>query len=352
MSSSAGHVHTGGDDPTKVAMLGLTFDDVLLLPAASDVVPNQVDTSSQLTREIRLNVPLVSSAMDTVTEARMAIAMARAGGMGVLHRNSSIEVQAGWVETVKRSEAGMVTDPVTCKPTDTLADVDAMCARFRISGLPVTDDAGQLVGIITNRDMRFEVDQHRQVAEVMTKAPLITAREGVTAEVALGLLRRHKIEKLPIVDGHGKLTGLITVKDFVKTEQHPNATKDRDGRLLVGAAVGAGDEAWARAMALADAGVDVLIVDSAHGHSRGVLEMITKLKAEIGDRVQLIGGNVATRSGALALVEAGADAVKVGVGPGSICTTRVIAGVGAPQITAILEATAACKAHGVPVIAD
>ena len=352
MSSSAGHVHTGGDDPTKVAMLGLTFDDVLLLPAASDVVPNQVDTSSQLTREIRLNVPLVSSAMDTVTEARMAIAMARAGGMGVLHRNSSIEVQAGWVETVKRSEAGMVTDPVTCKPTDTLADVDAMCARFRISGLPVTDDAGQLVGIITNRDMRFEVDQHRQVAEVMTKAPLITAREGVTAEVALGLLRRHKIEKLPIVDGHGKLTGLITVKDFVKTEQHPNATKDRDGRLLVGAAVGAGDEAWARAMALADAGVDVLIVDSAHGHSRGVLEMITKLKGEIGDRVQLIGGNVATRSGALALVEAGADAVKVGVGPGSICTTRVIAGVGAPQITAILEATAACKAHGVPVIAD
>ncbi|WFR73964.1 IMP dehydrogenase [Prescottella defluvii] len=352
MSSSAGHVHTGGDDPNKVAMLGLTFDDVLLLPAASDVVPNQVDTSSQLTREIRLNVPLVSSAMDTVTEARMAIAMARAGGMGVLHRNSSIEAQAGWVETVKRSEAGMVTDPVTCKPTNTLAEVDAMCARFRISGLPVTDEAGQLVGIITNRDMRFEVDQNRQVAEVMTKAPLITAREGVTAEVALGLLRRHKIEKLPIVDGHGKLTGLITVKDFVKTEQHPNATKDRDGRLLVGAAVGVGDEAWTRAMTLADAGVDVLVVDSAHGHSRGVLEMITKLKGEIGDRVQLIGGNVATRSGALALVEAGADAVKVGVGPGSICTTRVIAGVGAPQITAILEATAAASAHGVPVIAD
>lgn len=352
MSSSAGHVHTGGDDPNKVAMLGLTFDDVLLLPAASDVVPNQVDTSTQLTRDIRLNVPLVSSAMDTVTEARMAIAMARAGGMGVLHRNSSIEAQAGWVETVKRSEAGMVTDPVTCKPTNTLAEVDAMCARFRISGLPVTDDAGQLVGIITNRDMRFEVDQNRQVAEVMTKAPLITAREGVTAEVALGLLRRHKIEKLPIVDGHGKLTGLITVKDFVKTEQHPNATKDRDGRLLVGAAVGVGDEAWTRAMALADAGVDVLVVDSAHGHSRGVLEMITKLKGEIGDRVQLIGGNVATRSGALALVEAGADAVKVGVGPGSICTTRVIAGVGAPQITAILEATAAAAAHGVPVIAD
>ncbi|MGO4204391.1 IMP dehydrogenase [Rhodococcus sp. TAF43] len=352
MSSTGGHVHTGGDDPNKVAMLGLTFDDVLLLPAASDVVPNQVDTSSQLTREIRLNVPLVSSAMDTVTEARMAIAMARAGGMGVLHRNSAVEAQAGWVETVKRSEAGMVTDPVTCSPSDTLAEVDAKCARFRISGLPVTDETGTLVGIITNRDMRFEVDENRPVAEVMTKAPLITAREGVTAEVALGLLRRHKIEKLPIVDGHGKLTGLITVKDFVKTEQHPNATKDRDGRLLVGAAVGVGDDAWVRAMTLADAGADVLVVDSAHGHQINILQMIAKLKAEIGDRVQLIGGNVATRAGALALAEAGADAVKIGVGPGSICTTRVIAGVGAPQITAILEATAACKALGVPVIAD
>ncbi|MGW0041750.1 IMP dehydrogenase [Rhodococcus sp. NPDC003348] len=352
MTNSGGHVRTGGDRPDKVAMLGLTFDDVLLLPAASDVIPSQVDTSSQLTREIRLNVPLVSSAMDTVTEARMAIAMARAGGMGVLHRNLSTEAQAAQVETVKRSEAGMVTDPVTCKPTDTLADVDAMCARFRISGLPVTDEQGQLVGIITNRDMRFEVDQNRPVSEVMTKAPLITAQEGVTAEAALGLLRRHKIEKLPIVDGQGKLTGLITVKDFVKTEQHPNATKDRDGRLLVGAAVGVGDDAWARAMALTDAGVDVLVVDSAHGHSNGVLGMIAKIKAEVGDRVQIIGGNVATRGGAQALVEAGVDAVKVGVGPGSICTTRVIAGVGAPQITAILEAVAACKPLGVPVIAD
>jgi IMP dehydrogenase len=352
MTSSAGHVHTGGDDPNKVAMLGLTYDDVLLLPAASNVIPGQVDTSSQLTRDIRLRVPLVSSAMDTVTEARMAIAMARAGGMGVLHRNLSIDAQAGQVETVKRSEAGMVTDPVTCKPSDTLAEVDAKCARFRISGLPVTDDAGQLVGIITNRDMRFEVDQNRAVSEVMTKSPLITAQEGVTAEVALGLLRRHKIEKLPIVDGQGKLTGLITVKDFVKTEQHPDATKDRDGRLLVGAAVGVGDEAWSRAMALTDAGVDVLVVDSAHGHSAGVLDMISKLKAEVDERVQIIGGNVATRSGAAALIEAGVDAVKVGVGPGSICTTRVIAGVGAPQITAILEAVAAAKPHGVPVIAD
>lgn len=349
---SAAPVRTGGDDPDKIAMLGLTFDDVLLLPAASDLIPSAVDTSSQLTRDIRLRVPLVSSAMDTVTEARMAIAMARAGGMGVLHRNLSAADQAAQVETVKRSEAGMVTDPVTCKPNDSLAEVDAMCARFRISGLPVTDETGSLVGIITNRDMRFEVDQTRKVSEVMTKAPLITAREGVTAEAALGLLRRHKIEKLPIVDGQGKLTGLITVKDFVKTEQHPDATKDRDGRLLVGAAVGVGQDAWSRAMALTDAGVDVLIVDTAHGHQVQVLEMVAKVKKEVGDRVQVVGGNIATRSGAAALVAAGADAVKVGVGPGSICTTRVVAGVGAPQITAILEAVAVCKPAGVPVIAD
>ena len=245
---------TGGDDPHKMAMLGLTFDDVLLLPAASDVIPATADTSSQLTRKIRLKVPLVSSAMDTVTESRMAIAMARAGGMGVLHRNLPVAEQAGQVEMVKRSEAGMVTDPVTCRPDNTLAEVDAMCAKFRISGLPVVDDSGALVGIITNRDMRFEVDQTKPVSEVMTKAPLITAREGVSADAALGLLRRNKIEKLPIVDGHGRLTGLITVKDFVKTEQHPLATKDSDGRLLVGAAVGVGGDAWVRAMTLVDAG--------------------------------------------------------------------------------------------------
>ncbi|MYR06241.1 IMP dehydrogenase [Gordonia sp. SID5947] len=346
------HVRTGGDDPGKVAMLGLTFDDVLLLPAASDVIPSDADTSSRVTKNITLKVPLVSSAMDTVTEARMAIAMARAGGMGVLHRNLSIEDQAGQVETVKRSEAGMVTDPVTCSPTDTLAEVDAKCARYRISGLPVVDQVGELIGIITNRDMRFEVDQSRPVSEVMTKAPLITAQEGVSAEAALGLLRRNKIEKLPIVDGNGKLTGLITVKDFVKTEQHPLATKDADGRLLVGAAVGTGDPQWDRAMALADAGADVIIVDTAHAHNRLVLDMVSKLKAEVGDRVQVVGGNVATREAALALVEAGADAVKVGVGPGSICTTRVVAGVGAPQITAILEAVAVCRQHDVPVIAD
>ncbi|WP_370369301.1 IMP dehydrogenase [Mycolicibacterium sp. CH28] len=345
-------VPTGGDDPNKIAMLGLTFDDVLLLPAASDVVPAGADTSSQLTKKIRLKVPLVSSAMDTVTEARMAIAMARQGGMGVLHRNLSIAEQAGQVETVKRSEAGMVTDPVTCSPDNTLAEVDAMCARFRISGLPVVDRNGSLVGIITNRDMRFEVDMSKPVSEVMTKSPLITAQEGVTADAALGLLRRNKIEKLPIVDGHGRLTGLITVKDFVKTEQHPLATKDSDGRLLVGAAVGVGDDAWDRAMTLVDAGVDVLVVDTAHAHNRLVLEMVGKVKAGVGHRVEVIGGNVATRSAAAALVEAGADAVKVGVGPGSICTTRVVAGVGAPQITAILEATAVCAPAGVPVIAD
>lgn len=333
-------------------MLGLTFDDVLLLPAASDVIPSEVDTSSRVTKKISLRVPLVSSAMDTVTESRMAIAMARAGGMGVLHRNLSIEAQASQVETVKRSEAGMVTDPVTCSPTDTLAEVDAMCARYRISGLPVVDGRGELVGIITNRDMRFEVDLNRPVSEVMTKSPLITAQEGVSAEAALGLLRRNKVEKLPIVDGNGRLTGLITVKDFVKTEQHPLATKDADGRLLVGAAVGTGEPQWGRAMALADAGADVIIVDTAHAHNRLVLDMVAKLKAEVGDRVEIVGGNVATREAAQALIDAGADAVKVGVGPGSICTTRVVAGVGAPQITAILEAVAACKKADVPVIAD
>ncbi len=352
MSSAAGPVHTGGDDPGKVAMLGLTFDDVLLLPAASEIMRNEADTSTQLTRGIRLSVPLVSSAMDTVTESRMAIAMARAGGMGVLHRNLSLTDQAAQVETVKRSEAGMVTDPVTCSPSDTLATVDAMCARFRISGLPVTDDDGALVGIITNRDMRFEQDHARAVSEVMTRAPLITAQVGVTADAALGLLRRHKLEKLPIVDGQGTLRGLITVKDFVKTEQYPDATKDHDGRLLVGAAVGIGDDAWQRSMALIDAGVDVLVVDTAHGHSRPVLDMVAKLRSEVGERVQLIGGNVATREGAAALVEAGVDAVKIGVGPGSICTTRVVAGVGAPQVTAILEAAAVCGPAGVPVIAD
>jgi IMP dehydrogenase len=338
--------------PPKFAMLGLTFDDVLLLPAESDVVPGGADTSTQISRRVRLKVPLVSSPMDTVTESRMAIAMARAGGLGVLHRNLAPDEQAAQVEVVKRSEAGMVTDPVTCSPTDTLADVDALCSRFRISGLPVTDGDGRLVGIITNRDMRFEMDHSRPVHEVMTHAPLITAKIGVSAEAALGLLRRNKLEKLPIVDGAGILRGLITIKDFNKTEKYPLATKDPDGRLVVAAAVGVGEEAYGRAMTLVEAGVDVVMVDTAHGHSRRVLEMVAKLRAEVGDSVDVVGGNVATRSGAQALVEAGADAVKVGVGPGSICTTRVVAGVGAPQITAIYEASLACKEAGVPVIGD
>jgi IMP dehydrogenase len=338
--------------PAKFAALGLTFDDVLLLPAESDVVPGQADTSTQISRRVRLKVPLVSSPMDTVTESRMAIAMARAGGLGVLHRNLAPDEQASQVEVVKRSEAGMVTDPVTCSPDDTLADVDALCSRFRISGLPVTDAEGRLVGIITNRDMRFEMDHSRPVREVMTDAPLITAKIGVSAEAALGLLRRNKLEKLPIVDGAGILRGLITIKDFNKTEKYPLATKDPDGRLVVAAAVGVGEEAFARGMTLVEAGVDVLMVDTAHGHSRRVLEMVAKLRAEVGDSVDVVGGNVATRAGAQALVEAGADAVKVGVGPGSICTTRVVAGVGAPQITAIYEASLACRAAGIPVIGD
>jgi len=338
--------------PPKFAMLGLTFDDVLLLPAESDVVPGAADTSTRLSRRVQLRVPLVSSPMDTVTESRMAIAMARAGGLGVLHRNLGADEQAAQVEVVKRSEAGMVTDPVTCSPDDTLADVDALCSRYRISGLPVTDGDGRLVGIITNRDMRFEMDHTRPVREVMTPAPLITARIGVSAEAALGLLRRNKLEKLPIVDGAGILRGLITIKDFNKTEKYPLATKDPDGRLVVAAAVGVGEESHARAMTLVEAGVDVLMVDTAHGHSRRVLETVAKLRAEVGDSVDVVGGNVATRAGAQALVDAGADAVKVGVGPGSICTTRVVAGVGAPQITAIYEAAQACAAAGVPVIGD
>jgi IMP dehydrogenase len=338
--------------PEKFATLGLTFDDVLLLPDESDVIPGQVDTATQLSRNVRLRVPLASAAMDTVTEARMAIAMARLGGVGVLQRNLPVEEQAAQAEVVKRSEAGMVTDPVTCSPEDTLSDVDALCARFRISGVPVTDPDGTLVGIITNRDMRFEADHTKKVREIMTTGPLITAQVGVTADAALGLLRRNKVEKLPIVDNSGKLRGLITVKDFVKTEQYPDATKDPDGRLLCGAAVGVGADSHERAMALVDAGVDVLVVDTAHGHSRAVVDTVATLKKELGNSVDVIGGNVATRNGAQALVDAGADAVKVGVGPGSICTTRVVAGVGVPQISAIYEADQACRPAGVPIIGD
>jgi IMP dehydrogenase len=329
---------------------GLTFDDVLLLPAESDVMPSDVDTSAALTREITVRIPLVSSPMDTVTEARMAIAMAREGGVGVLHRNLSIESQAAQVDLVKRSEAGMVTNPVTCSPADTLADVDRLCARYRISGAPVVDDSGRLLGIVTNRDMRFEPNHARPVREVMTPMPLVTAPEGTSGEEAFALLAQHKIEKLPLVDSSGRLTGLITVKDFVKSDQYPFATKDPDGRLVVGAAVGVGEDAYKRAGALVEAGVDLLVVDTAHGHSRAVLDMVARLKRDTV--VQVVGGNVATREGAQALVDAGADGVKVGVGPGSICTTRVVAGVGVPQVTAIHSASLACGPAGVPVIGD
>jgi IMP dehydrogenase len=336
--------------PDKFATIGLTFDDVLLLPAASDVTPGEVDTTARLTREITVHVPLLSSAMDTVTEARMAIAMARQGGVGVLHYNLSVEDQATQADLVKRSEAGMVSNPVTCGPDATLADVDALCARYRISGVPVTDPEGVLVGIVTNRDIRFEADHARPVSEIMTKMPLVTAPVGVSKPDALALLRQHKIEKLPLVDDGGRLRGLITVKDFTKSEAYPLATKDPHGRLVVGAAVGVGEDGYKRAMALIDAGVDVIVVDTAHGHSRAVLEAVARLKRDTG--VQVVGGNVATRAGAQALVDAGADGVKVGVGPGSICTTRVVAGVGVPQVTAIYEASLACRPAGVPVIGD
>ncbi|MCS4535630.1 IMP dehydrogenase [Corynebacterium sp. HS2168-gen11] len=345
-------VTTGGDDPNKVSLVGLTFDDVLLIPDASNVIPSQVTTTTQLTRNITLNIPIISAAMDTVTESRMAIAMAREGGMGVLHRNLSIEDQAAHVEIVKRSESGMVTDPVTATPEMTLADVDALCAKYRISGLPVVDAEGKLVGIITNRDMRFERDFSRTVASAMTPMPLHVAPAGVSKEEALNLLSTYKVEKLPIVDADGKLTGLITVKDFVKTEQYPNAAKDGSGRLLVGAGIGVGEESFQRAGALVDAGVDVLVVDSAHAHSRGVLEMVSRVQKEFGSTVDIIGGNLATRAAAKDMIEAGADAIKVGIGPGSICTTRVVAGVGAPQITAIMEASVPAHAAGVPIIAD
>ena len=343
---------TGGDDPNKVALVGLTFDDVLLIPSASDVIPSEVDTSAQLTRNIRLGIPLVSAAMDTVTESRMAIAMARQGGIGILHRNLSIDDQAQNVEVVKRSEAGMVTNPITCSPGDTIGYVDELCAKFRVSGLPVVNDEGTLVGICTNRDMRFESDLSRKVADVMTPMPLIVAQEGVSAEAALNLLSTHKVEKLPIVDSAGKLTGLITVKDFVKREQYPNASKDKEGRLIVGAGIGTGEDSWKRAGALVDAGVDALVVDTAHAHNSGVLNMVARVKKEFGDRIDVIGGNLATREAAQAMIDAGADAIKVGIGPGSICTTRVVAGVGAPQITAIMEASVPAHDAGVPVIAD
>ncbi|HEX3337224.1 MAG TPA: IMP dehydrogenase, partial [Jatrophihabitans sp.] len=342
--------------PAKFAALGLTYDDVLLLPGETDVVPGEVDTTSRLTREISVAIPLLSAAMDTVTEARMAIAMAREGGIGVLHRNLSVEDQAYQVDLVKRTQTGLIPNPVTIGPDATLEQLDEVCGQYRISGLPVVDSGMRLLGIITNRDLRFvpvaEWGQTK-VDEVMTPMPLITAPVGISHEDATMLLRQHKRERLPLVDPAGRLAGLITVKDFVKSEQYPNASKDPQGRLLVAAAIGYFGDAWQRATTLVEAGVDVLVADTAHGHVRLLLDMVRRLKTDPATRhVQVIGGNVATTEGAQAFVDAGADAVKVGVGPGSICTTRVVTGVGAPQITAVYDASLACKPAGVPVIAD
>jgi IMP dehydrogenase len=341
---------TAAELPAKFALLGLTFDDVLLLPAASDVLPSEADTATRLSRSIALRSPLLSSPMDTVTEARMAIAMARHGGVGVLHRNLSVEDQAAQVDIVKRSEAGMVTQPITCSPDDTIGAANALMARYRISGVPVTDVDGRLVGIVTNRDIRFERDHDRLVRDVMTSSPLVTAPVGVSHDDALALLQANKVEKLPIIDGAGLLRGLITVKDFAKSQEYPLATKDAEGRLTVGAAVGVGEDGFKRAMTLVEAGVDFVVVDTAHGHSHAVVEMVARLKATVS--VDVIGGNVATAAGTRALVDAGADAVKIGVGPGSICTTRVVAGAGMPQITAIYEAAQVARPAGVPIIAD
>ena len=338
------------------SLVGLTYDDVLLLPGQSDVLPSSVGTATKVSRNITINIPLISSAMDTVTEARLAIAMARQGGLGILHRNLSIEDQASQVDLVKRSEAGMVSHPVTTSPYATIQEVDDLCGKFRVSGLPVVDEDGKLVGIVTNRDMRFVLEVQRTttlVKDVMTPMPLIVGQVGINPDEAMALLAQHRIEKLPLVDGEGRLKGLITVKDFDKSEKYPNSSKDGAGRLLVGAAVGVGPDAWERSMALVEAGVDMLVVDTAHGHNSAVLEMIKRLKGEpFAKNVDIVGGNIATTEGARAIVEAGADGVKVGVGPGSICTTRVVAGVGVPQVTAVHLAALAAREAGVPVIAD
>ena len=336
--------------------VGLTYDDVLLLPGHTDVIPSEADTSSRITRRISVATPLLSSAMDTVTEARMAIAMAREGGIGILHRNLSIADQAADVDRVKRSESGMITDPITTTADATVDEVDQLCAKYRISGLPVVDDEGRLVGIITNRDMRFVSGFERKttlVKDVMTSENLVTAPVGVAAGEVIALFAQHRVEKLPLIDENGKLAGLITIKDFDKSEKYPLATKDDQGRLRVGAAIGFFGDAWERAEALRDAGVDVLVVDTANGQSQGVIDLVKRLKADpTFEHIDIIGGNVATGEGAQALVDAGVDAVKVGVGPGSICTTRIVAGVGVPQVTAVHEASLAAGPAGIPVIAD
>jgi IMP dehydrogenase len=334
----------------KFAKEGLTFDDVLLVPAESHVLPNDVSVRTRLTRSIELSIPIVSAAMDTVTEARLAIALAREGGIGIVHRNLSIEDQVAEVDKVKRSEAGMIVEPVTLPPDALVGDALALMARYKVSGVPITDGRGVLVGILTNRDLRFETDVEQPVSALMTSRGLVTAPVGTTLQEAEAILGRNKIEKLPVVDENGVLRGLITVKDIQKKIQYPDATKDERGRLRVGAAVGVGPDAVERAQALVGAGVDVLVVDTAHGHSAGVLEMVSRIKGSV--TVEVIAGNVATGEATDALISAGADGVKIGIGPGSICTTRVVAGVGVPQVTAIYDCAEVAAAAGIPLIGD
>ncbi|MHA8083108.1 IMP dehydrogenase [Aquirufa sp. A-Brett2-15D] len=338
-------------DSNKFLFEALTYDDVLLLPAYSEVLPREVSTSSRLTRNIWLNIPIVSAAMDTVTEAALAIALAQEGGIGIIHKNMTIEQQAAQVRKVKRSESGMIIDPVTLKDNSTLGDAQRIMKEFKIGGIPVIDNAGLLVGILTNRDLRFQKQSTRPVIEIMTKDNLITAKEGISMEQAESILQEHKIEKLPIIDKHGKLIGLITYKDILKRKSHPLASKDLLGRLRVGAAVGVTPDLLDRVQALVQVGVDVISIDTAHGHSKGVIDALKSVKKAF-PTLDVIVGNIATGDAAVALAEAGADAVKVGVGPGSICTTRIIAGVGMPQLTAVYEAAKALQKYDVPVIAD
>ena len=334
----------------KFAKEGLTFDDVLLVPAESAVLPSEVSTRTRLTRELEIEIPIVSAAMDTVTEARMAIALAREGGIGVVHRNLSVEAQAAEIDKVKRSEAGMIVEPVTLRPRDRVADALHLMETYRISGVPITDEDGRLVGILTNRDLRFEDDTSRLVSELMTSENLVTVPVGTTLEEARAVLHRHKVEKVPVVDAEGLLKGLITVKDISKRVQYPLATKDEQGRLRVAGAVGTGAEGIERAEALVAEDVDVLVVDTSHGHSQGVLETVRDLKSRFD--VPVIAGNVATAEATEALIDAGADAVKVGMGPGAICTTRVVAGIGVPQITAVYDCAQVAARNDVPIVAD
>ncbi|WP_204403870.1 IMP dehydrogenase [Alkaliphilus hydrothermalis] len=334
----------------KLVKEGLTFDDVLLIPAKSEILPNQVDISANLTKKIKLNIPMMSSGMDTVTEGKMAISMAREGGIGIIHKNMTVEEQALEVDKVKRSEHGVIVDPFFLSPEHAVEDAEELMARYHISGVPITVN-GKLVGIITNRDMRFLKDHKRKIGEVMTKENLVTALEGITMQEAQEILMSHKIEKLPILDEDGMLKGLITIKDIEKAIKYPNSAKDQQGRLLVGAAVGVTADMMDRVNALYHAKVDVVVIDTAHGHSKGVIEAVKKIKDKYPD-LQLIAGNVATAGATVELIEAGADAVKVGIGPGSICTTRVVAGIGVPQITAIYDCAQAAKPYGVPIIAD